>query len=576
MLREQNVTDAMAQPQSDSQLRPTAELLMEALQRSGVKVIFGQSIPQALLQLAPKFGIRQVSYRTENAGGIMADGYARVSGSLGVVAAQNGPAATLLVPPMAEALKASIPLLALVQDVTRDNAGKNAFQEYDHRALFEGCAKWIGRIDRPEQAEQQIEAAIRHAVSGRPGPVVLLLPMDLLREKTALALRRRGTPAQVPFSRSIPAPEQVCRAAQAIASAQRPLLVAGGGVHLSGACKAVADLQSEFGLPVGTTNMGKGAVSDAHPLSLGVIGNSMAPSAPSHGMRDYVRSADVVVFVGTRTNQNGTDSWRLFDPASQFIHIDVDPAETNRNYDSMALIGDARDTLKALADELRALPRGTFEDVSDRIHRSRTAAQAALNTRVAQPGKGVRPEAVMVELARLLPPDAIVATDASYSTNWVSTYVPVRASGERFLLPRGLAGLGWGMPLAMGAKLARPEATVVAVVGDGGFAHCWSELEAARRENIPVTVIVFNNNILGYQKHGEELEFGESTNACNLGPVDHAAIARACDCVGITVRNPAEIADALATAMKSERPVVIDVITDPMARPPIAIFETDR
>lgn len=576
MLRDPLTTSLTPQSQNQQELRPTAELLMQVLQQSGVKVVFGQSIPQALLQLAPKYGIRQVSYRTENAGGIMADGFARVSGSIGVVAAQNGPAATLLVAPMAEALKASVPMLALVQDVTRDNAGKNAFQEYDHRALFAGCAKWIGRVDRPEQAEQQMEAAIRHAVSGRPGPVVLLLPMDLLREKTSLPLRRRSTPAQFPYSRSVPEPGQVRRAAQAIASARRPLLVAGGGVHLSGASEAVADLQREFGLPVATTNMGKGVVSDAHPLSVGVIGNSMAPSSPSHGMREYVRSADVVVFVGTRTNQNGTDSWRLFDPASTFIHIDVDPAETNRNYDSLALIGDARETLKVLAAELRLLPRGGFEDVAERIRRSRAAAQVALSERLAAPAAGMRPEAVMVELAKLLPPDAIVATDASYSTNWVSTYLPVRATGDRFLLPRGLAGLGWGVPLAIGAKLARPEATVVAVVGDGGFGHCWSELEAARRENVPVTVIVFNNNILGYQKHGEELEFGESTSAYNLGPVDHAAIARACGCIGVTARTAAEVADALASAMTSDRPVVIDVITDPMARPPIAIFETDR
>jgi acetolactate synthase-1/2/3 large subunit len=554
----------------------TAELLMEYLQRSGVTVIFGQSIPQALLQLAPKYGIRQVSYRTENAGGVMADGFARISGTLGIVAAQNGPAATLLVAPLAEALMASTPVLALVQDVTRNNAGKNAFQELDHEALFMGCTKWIGRVDRPEQAEQQIEAAIRHAVSGRPGPVVLLLPMDLLRETTPLQLTRRPVPVQVPYTRSIPSPDVVRQAAALIAGARRPLLVAGGGIHLAGAAGAIAEFQEEFKVPVATTNMGKGATSDGHPLSLGVIGNCMGESSPSHGMRDYIKSADVVILVGTRTNQNGTDSWRLFNAGAHFIHIDVDPSETNRNYDSLPLIGDARDTVKALAESLRLLTMPNFDDVSILIARSRSQAKSDLQKRLASTAAGVRPEVVMMELAELLPANAIVAADASYSTNWVSTHLPVRSTGDRFLLPRGLAGLGWGFPMAIGAKLARPDSTVVAVVGDGGFGHCWSELEAARREGIAVTVIVFNNRILGYQKHGEELEFGASTNACDLNPVDHALIAQACGCVGLTVKTHAEIRPALETSLSSKVPTVIDVHTDPSARPPLGIFERGR
>ncbi len=506
----------------------------------------------------------------------MADGFARVSGAIGLVAAQNGPAATLLVPPLAEALKASIPLLAIVQDVPRLDAGKNAFQEYDHDALFRGCAKWIGRVDFPDRAEQQIEAAIRQATSGRPGPVVLLLPMDLLREKSSLALKRRPTMATHPFSRSVPAPEQVKYAAEVIADARRPLLVAGGGVHLSGAAEVVAAFQAEFGVPVGTTNMGKGAVSEDHPLSLGVLGNSMGPSAPSHGIRDYVRSADVVLFVGNRTNQNGTDTWRLFDPKAQFIHIDVDPAETNRNYDSLALIGDARETLLVVSEALRKYPKPNFEDVSERVARSRADAKLELEKRATPGNSGVKPEAVMLELARLLPPDSIVAADASYSTNWVATYLPARKVGNRFLLPRGLAGLGWGLPMAMGAKLARPDANVVAVVGDGGFAHCWSELETARREGIKVTVIVLNNSILAYQKHAEEKEFGKSTSACDLGSVDHAQLAEACDCVGITVRTHKEIGPAIEAAFDSSRPVVIDVMTDPDARAPVSLFESDH
>jgi acetolactate synthase-1/2/3 large subunit len=178
----------------------------------------------------------------------------------------------------------------------------------------------------------------------------------------------------------------------------------------------------------------------------------------------------------------------------------------------------------------------------------------------------------MRTLDGILRPQDIVCADASYSTNWASTFLSAKTDGARFLTPRGLAGLGWGLPMAMGAKLARPEANVFALVGDGGFAHCWSELEAARRLNIKVVTIVLNNQILGYQRHGEDFFFGNHSNAADLGPVDHAAIARACDCFGERVTSPAEFGPALDRAIKDNRPAVLDVITDDTARAPLTFY----
>ncbi len=551
-----------------------AQVVLQCLRRSGVTTIFGQSIPSAILQLAPHYGITQVGYRTENAGGVMADGYARVSGQLGVVAAQNGPAATLLVAPLAEALKASVPLLAIVQDVSRAHAGRNAFQELDHMALFQGCTKWCARAERLDTLEDLIDTAIRQAVSGRPGPVALMLPMDLLREKTTRGLRRNGTSASYPWARSVASCASIATASSMLTSARQPLIVAGGGVHISGAYDALARLQHEFQLPVATTNMGKGAVADTHALSIGVIGNCMGASAPSHGMRGYVRAADVVLLAGTRTNQNGTDSWRLFNPDARFIHIDVDPAEIGRNYDSVALVGDLRETLLALGNALQSHGWTSPGNPSVSIAASRAQATQDFLKRTRRDSKGMRPEAVMHCLSQMLPDDAIVAADASYSTNWVASYLATKKTGDRFLLPRGLAGLGWGLPLAMGAKVARPNSLVVAVVGDGGFGHCWSELEAASRQGIHVVTIVLNNGILGYQKHAEDMEYGSSTDACDFLSVDHAAIARACGCAGYTVRSNAELADALGRSIEEKRPAVVDVVTDPEAKPPLTIFES--
>ena len=327
--------------------RTVADALAEGLRRHGVTDVFGQSLPSALFLATPRVGIRQIAYRTENAGGVMADGYARTSGRIGVVAAQNGPAATLLVPPMAEAMKASVPMLGLVQDVPRANRDRNAFQEFDHAALFASCTKWMRSLDDPARVDDYLDMAITAACSGRPGPVVLMLPRDVLTEPAPERPRRR---ADLGGSRSIalrPIPRRWRGPPTLIADARCPVLIAGGGVHLSGASTAIAALQERAALPVGTTTMGKGSVDELHPLSLGVMSNYMGRTSAGHYLRRLVHDADVVVFVGSRTNENGTDAWRAFPSDAAFIQVDVDSNEIGRNYEPVVrLPGDARLTAR--------------------------------------------------------------------------------------------------------------------------------------------------------------------------------------------------------------------------------------
>jgi acetolactate synthase-1/2/3 large subunit len=178
----------------------------------------------------------------------------------------------------------------------------------------------------------------------------------------------------------------------------------------------------------------------------------------------------------------------------------------------------------------------------------------------------------MAELDRLLTPETIVVAEASYSSIWVANNLTARAAGQRFLTPRGMAGLGWGLPLAIGAQLAAPERRVVCVAGDGGFAHVWAELEVLARQRLPVVLVILNNQILGYQKHGELAAFGAHTDAIAFAPVDHAAIARACGIDGIRLEHPAAIRSALEAALSSRRPTLLDVIVDPDAFPPITSF----
>jgi acetolactate synthase-1/2/3 large subunit len=552
--------------------KSVADIITASLARHGVEILFSQSLPSAALLAAEDAGIRQFTYRTENAGGAMADGYPRASGRVAVVTAQNGPAATLLVAPLAEALKSSIPVVALVQEVDRTNTDRNAFQELDHTLLFQGCTKWVRRVTEAKRVEDYIDMAFATAAGGRPGPVVLLIPADLLHETTTEHGKRQASLGAFPLDRTLADPGRIESAADWIASAACPLVIAGGGIHLSGAAQALARLQEEAHLPVMTTVMGKGAVAEDAPLSLGVGGNALGRLSPGYHLRPLLQRADVIVLVGTRTAQNGTDSWSVYPPSARFIHIDVDPVEIGRNYEALRLAGDARLTLEALTERLRGRrtrPQALIEEVAAARERS---ARESLPVRSSN-ASPIRPERVMADMQRVLTPETIVVADASYASVWMACYLRCLQPGMRFISPRGLAGLGWGLPLALGAKAARPASPVLCVTGDGAFGHVWSELETARRTRTAVVVTVLNNGVLGYQKDAEDVKFGRHTSAVQFTPVDHAAIARACGCRGIAVKRADDYLPALREALASDEPTLIDVDTDPEAYPPITVFD---
>ncbi len=555
-----------------------ADVLAKGLVRHGVSVIFGQSLPTALHLAARRLDIRQAWYRTENAGGAMADGFARISHRVGVVSAQNGPAATLLVPPLGEALKSSIPVVALIQDVALTQTDRNAFQEFDHISMFNACAKWVRRLDQPSRAEDYLDMAFRAAAGGRPGPAVLLLPADVLIAPARTGLVQRSQDLGCyPLTRTMPARSEIEKAADMIASASRPIVIAGGGVHLSDACEALARLQETANLPVATTVMGKGSVDEQHPLSVGVVGYFMGTGSATKFQRDLVTNADLVLLVGNRTSQNDTDSWSLYPTGARYIHIDADPMELGRNYEALPLPGDAQLILDEMVKILKirdlSKRKSTRHVLEQRIEQGRIEHQNEIEQFSFALQNPIRPEHVLAEIDRRLTPQTIVVADASYSSIWLANYLQSRKAGMRFLTPRGLAGLGWGLPMAIGAKIAAPEAPVVCIVGDGGFGHCWSEMEVAKRMNLDLTLVVLNNSILGYQKHAEDIKFGHHTNAVDMSAVDHVKISEACGCKGIRVQTPDQVAPVLVKAFQEKGLVLVDIIIDPEAHPPITNFE---
>lgn len=555
-----------------------ADTIAQALVRHGVELIFGQSNPTALMLAAEAAGIRQLLYRTENAAGAMADAYARVRRRIGVVAAQNGPAAALMVAPMAEALKASVPMLVLVQEVPAAQRDRNAFQEYDHFALFAGVAKWVRRLDDPDRAGDYVDLAMVAANSGRPGPVVLLIAKDMLLQPCRRGLTSRTQDlGRFPLDRPRPDAAAVAAAADVIARAASPVVIAGGGVHISGAQDELAHLVQVGRLPVATTFMGKGAVDETGEFALGVAANITGEGGPAQAHRERFRTADVVLLVGARTNENGTDAWTLTSPTATYIHIDADPAEIGRNYEALRLVGDARAALEDLADALEARDLGVRKAQAEALkvaiaeaRRERARTLAPLHGSRARP---ILPQRLMAELDARLRPDDIVVADASYSSVWVTAYLTARRAGQRILTPRGLAGLGWGLPYAIGAKAASPASRVVALVGDGGFAHVWGELEMAVREAIPFTCIVLNNAQLAMQRHGENLGFGRNTTGITFADVDHAAIARAAGAAGVRLEDPDQFGTVLDQALDSNEVTLIDVISCPDAVGPLRIFD---
>jgi acetolactate synthase I/II/III large subunit len=556
-------------------MRP-AQRFAAALRRHRVEYLFGQSNPPALTLAAHDLGIMQIGYRQENAGVYMADGYARTTGKVPVVTAQNGPAATLLVPGLAECLTASIPIVALVQDVGPGTRDRNAFQELDQLELFKGVSKWTRRVTTADRIEDYVDMAFIAAASGRPGPAVLLVSMELLAEKDLRPTSARtASLGYFPLDRTVADPALIAAAAELLVNARAPIVYAGGGVIGSGAQEELRALQDLAHLPVATSTMGKGSVDETHPLSVGVIGYFMAARGMAKFAKPLVSDADVVLLIGNRTNQNGTDSWTLLPRTATYIHIDIDPIEIGRNYEALRLNGDAQLTVRALiaaiaAQDLskRRSGRATLEKdiaTAKRCHREEIAGVTRSN---AAP---IRPERFMAELEQQLSDNHIVVADASFSSIWVANYLTAK-SERRFITPRGQAGLGWGFPLALGAKIGNPDKAVFCIVGDGGFAHVWSELETAHRHGIRIVVAVMNNGVLGYQRHAEDALLGRHTNVCDFKPVNHALIAQACGLQGIRVERPQDIAAAIKVAMDANTSVLLDVVTDPDAMPPVGVF----
>jgi acetolactate synthase-1/2/3 large subunit len=542
------------------------QLVVEMLKAYGVRYIFGVpgdtglALYDALCQAQAE--LTHILARDERSAAFMADVYARVSFAPAVCEGPSGAGATYLAAGLAEPHASSIPVIGINSDVPISAEGRNVLTALDQQALFAPITKWTYLVKEAGRIPDVIRQAFRVATSGRPGAVQITIPMDVLAQEVAAPSLHAETPARsYPAYRPRPDPTAVEAAAELLVAAERPMIVAGGGVVTSQAWAELTALAERLGAPVGTSICGKGAIAEDHPLSVGVVG--------SNGRRPYanalLRAADLVLYVGAKTDSVTTAGWSLppLDTAQTILHLDVDPAEIGRNYrTAVGLVGDAR---LGLIDLLTAVEARDPRPRSDRlgpVAEQVSAFWAEFEAAAAAPAVPIKPQRVIDTLARLLPEDSVIVADAGTPTPHTAAYFRSRA-GRQVIIPRGYGGLGYAIPGVLGAKLARPEATVVGLMGDGSFGMSAGELETVGRLGLPVTLVQFNNACFGWIKVSQNLLHSGRCFGVDFSPdTDHAAIARAFGLRGVRVEDPAEVEPAVRQALAADRPTFIDIISE--------------
>ncbi|MBO6899999.1 MAG: hypothetical protein JJ864_01520 [Rhizobiaceae bacterium] len=557
-------------------LRTAGGIISDTLKAYGVTCVFGMEDPIHIFHTLDQGFTRIVTVRDEKHAAIMAHGYAQATGRPGICTSTFGPGATNLITGLLEAERSSVPVIALVQDHGLAVKGKHASSAMDHERSLAPFVKAVMRIDLPEQAEDVIRKAFRISTTGRPGPVAVLCPTDVMAqsvESGEIIGDERYTHA--PATRSRPPLDDIASAATLLKSAKRPILVAGGGSMISGAAREIVSLAEKLNAPLATTMTGRGTVADDHPLSVGPLGTSTGGRlGRGRVANEMLAQADVALLMGTRTGQICYSDWTLPGPNTKVIHLDIDPVEVGRNFDTaIALVGDVRETLRDLIHIVTSNGAGERADPRPEIDRLTKEWLVDFEPVAASNARPIRPERLLAEISSLLDEKSLLVTDASYITGWAMSHIDVPASGRFILSPRGTGGIGWCLPAAIGAKLADPARSVICMTGDGAFGYVINELETAARVEVPLVVVVFNNATLGFQRHWEQKVMG-SYRECDFLDVDYSEVGRALKCRGERVTEPGEIKAAIERGLAANAPYVIDVVIDPNATAPIVGFET--
>ncbi|HLN89082.1 MAG TPA: biosynthetic-type acetolactate synthase large subunit, partial [Candidatus Binatia bacterium] len=537
-----------------------AQALLESLEQEKVDVIFGilgGAILPVYDALCGNKKIRHILARHEQGAAHAAEGYARASGRAGVCMATSGPGATNLVTGIANAYMDSSPIIAITGQVPSTGAntsymiGRDAFQEADIIGITTAITKYNFQPRTVNEIPVAVKSAFYLATTGRPGPVLIDLPKNV----------QSGT-ADVEFTDRIdaggykpvtyPDPAKINEAASMLAKAERPIILAGGGVIIAGASDELTQMSDLLVAPVATTFMGKGSFPETHPLSLGSIGMHGNPAA-----NKLMGEADVLLAVGTRFSDRATANLDTFAANAKKIQIEIDNAEINKNVEvDQPIVGDAKISLKMLhAAVSKKLQKGEGKAWTKRVKE----AKEQLSPLMKDLPRDLVPKSLLTELRKLLPESAIVTTEVGQNQMWSALYFKA-LKPRTFISSGGLGTMGFGFPAAIGAKVACPDRPVVDVAGDGSFIMTEQELACSVTEDIPVTVIVLNNSVLGMVAQWQRMLYKRRYMAVNLGNTpDFVKLAEAYGAQGLRATSVEEFQKAVKTALASKVTTVIDV-----------------
>ena len=542
-----------------------SEAFVETLRTEGVDVVTGivGSAFMDALDLFPAAGIRFVPVRHEQTAAHMADAFARVSGRVGVCTGQNGPGITNMVTAVAAAYHAHSPMVVVTPSATSGSVGLDGFQEVEQLSIFRTITKFQVRLPRPDRMAETMRTAFRMALA-EMGPVQVDIPRDFFYGESEEAILE---PHQYrAAARGAGDPAAVDKAAEILAAAERPVIVAGYGVVASDAYKATAALAEQLGAPVASSYLHNDSFPYTHDLAVGPLGYMGSKAA-----MELLSEADVVLMLGCRINVFGTVpqyGMDFYPKDARVVQIDIDPEQLGRSKPiELGIIADARVAAEGIVDRLRA--RGhTGGNGERRAHVAATkqAWETELRERSSSDSTPISPRRALSELAAVLTEDTIVTTDIGNICSTSNGYLRF-TKPRKFLAAMGFGNCGFAYPAALGAKLASPASAVVAVVGDGAWGMGLQEAMTAVEEDLPVVAAVFNNQQWGAEKRNQ-IDFYDNryvgTNIGHaIGGFNFADIANSMGAIGVRVERPGDLKETLRTALESDRPSVVEIMVDP-------------
>jgi acetolactate synthase-1/2/3 large subunit len=537
-----------------------AQILMKCLEREGVKHIFGYPggvVLDIYDELARTPNIRHILVRHEQAAVHAADGYARASSQVGVALVTSGPGATNTVTGIASAYLDSIPIVVFTGQVPTGLIGNDAFQEVDIVGITRPCTKHNYLVKDVKQLAATIHEAFHIARSGRPGPVLVDLPKDVSQASTVPKF-----PETVKIKSYNPTyhanPRQVARALDMILHAQRPVLYTGGGIVLSDSSEGLYKFATSLQIPVTSTLMGLGGFPGDHPLWMGMLG--------MHGTycaNMAVSQADVLIAVGARFDDRVTGKLSEFAPHAKIIHIDIDPSSISKNVAvDIPIVGDCKDTLDQLNELLEDKPVRDWTEVRRPWLDTVNGWSAAHPLTYTWDDKVIKPQFVVEKLYELTKGEAYITTEVGQNQMWAAQFYKFRHP-RRLMTSGGLGVMGYGFPAAMGVQMAKPDATVIDIAGDGSIQMNIQELITVVDNDLPVKIAILNNSYLGMVRQWQQLFYDRVYSATPMTAPDFVKLAEAYGAVGLRATKPEEVEPVIREALSTRRPVIMDFKVEP-------------